>query len=200
MTNRQLIEFPISQFFEMLYRFSLYDTSSQQPDAFECAVSMMVSMIPSQSQYKNVLSTALQVFKRDSYQSQKHWIYDIQVFVNSKTTRSKIWTFTELFTKVYSVTSDDSTKWGPPTWTMIHYFALATTDKMSYKAFMSCLQFILPCKICRGHLVQNLGKIHIDNSNDLFKWSYYIHQSVNLDTRKAGITLEQAMRMYMAPQ
>lgn len=81
------------------------------------------------------------------------------------------------------------TCWGPAMWFTLHSIAYAynpQTDKDNYYTFFSNLGNILPCEECRVHYSQNLNKqelfIALDNSENLFKWVYDLHNKVNRQT------------------
>ena len=97
-------------------------------------------------------------------------------------------------------------EWGNTTWFIIHTTALYATGDMktifyNYKAMLSCLQYILPCAKCKQHLIDNLGKIDIDNCSnsreDLFRCSWELHNIVNESLAKRQPTLEEAKREYI---
>jgi hypothetical protein len=81
------------------------------------------------------------------------------------------------------------TCWGPFLWGFIHSIAYVynpLTDKEKYYDFFSNMGFILPCDECRIHYVQNLNKqelmIALQSNENLFKWTYDLHNKVNLQT------------------
>ena len=96
--------------------------------------------------------------------------------------------------------------WGNPLWAMIHFCALYAPDILDkycctcYKAFISCLRYVLPCPRCRAHLEENLGSIDIDNylftKDSLFEYSVKLHNLVNGQVGKPSITIEEARKIY----
>lgn len=96
--------------------------------------------------------------------------------------------------------------WGNALWFVIHcaaYYApniLSKEFALTFKAFIACLQFILPCPKCRKHMQENLGNIDIDmylyTNESIFEWTWKFHNIVNKQTGKSEPTLEEARRIY----
>jgi hypothetical protein len=84
--------------------------------------------------------------------------------------------------------------WGNATWATIHYLAL-TNNKIAYIKFIESLQYILPCKECRGHLQTNLRQFPI-NKQQLFYWSFTLHNHVNRQLNKIVLTNFMATEQY----
>lgn len=89
----------------------------------------------------------------------------------------------------------DPSMWGPGVWFMIHLAALrypekpTLTDKKHYTAFITSLQYVLPCDGCCAGFKQILkdtkfGPATLANRNALFKWSVDAHNMVNAKTGK----------------
>jgi hypothetical protein len=107
---------------------------------------------------------------------------------------------------IYNPTNMTKAFWGRPTWKLIHSIASLCPlnyDKnvfTSFKAFMTCLTYLLPCRECRLHLTENLSQLPIDNylksRNDVFYWSYLLHQTVNKRLNKKGISYNEALKLY----
>lgn len=82
--------------------------------------------------------------------------------------------------------------WGPPIWTTLHTLAAAYTPDQAptFKQYVASLPILLPCEVCRAHLVINLKKYPLENyltdRNTLFFWTYLLHDAVNQQ-----ITLER---------
>jgi hypothetical protein len=80
--------------------------------------------------------------------------------------------------------------WGPSIWNFIHLTAITykPTDRLSYKNFIYSLPQLLPCENCCKHLSANLKTLPIDNSLDnssnLFIWTYNLHDLVNKQLNK----------------
>ena len=79
--------------------------------------------------------------------------------------------------------------WGPMLWGVIHSIAYAYNpqiDKERYYDFFSNLGHVLPCEECRIHYSQNLNKqelaIALENQENLFRWTYDLHNKVNRQT------------------
>jgi len=108
------------------------------------------------------------------------------------------------FYKKYDAIEKNKTTWSHPTWDVTHYLAFINKGKWtkykmeSYKAFMSCLQFALPCEVCRNHIKDNLDKDNIDNyfkTGMLFEWSVNLHNIVNKMLEKPIVSIIEAYEL-----
>lgn len=96
--------------------------------------------------------------------------------------------------------------WANPLWWIIHYSAyyapkpITSEWKLAYVAFMSCLQNVLPCSICRAHIKENLPKNDIQScftsSDKIFEWTWKLHNTVNESLQKPLISLEECKKVY----
>jgi len=75
--------------------------------------------------------------------------------------------------------------WGPHYWTVIHSIAASYRPEKAtaFMNFIHSLTFLLPCDQCRENLKANLAKYppepYLRNNNDLFFWTYLLHDAVN---------------------
>ena len=82
--------------------------------------------------------------------------------------------------------------WGPSVWRTLHSFAAAYTadKKESALVFVYSLPHLLPCEICRAHLVQNLQRMPPENymkdNHTFFFWTYALHDVVNQQINAAN--------------
>ncbi len=83
-----------------------------------------------------------------------------------------------------------TTVWGPPMWHYLHTMSFnypvqpTTADKRNYRAFITNLQNVLPCKYCRINLKTNfknhpLRACHMENREAFSKYVYELHEIVN---------------------
>jgi hypothetical protein len=96
--------------------------------------------------------------------------------------------------------------WGNLVWYVMHYTTYHAPNiiddewKDSFIAFMSCLQNVLPCSICRNHIKENLPKnnikTYIRDKHLLFEWTWKLHNIVNSSLDKPILSLEEAKRLY----
>jgi len=101
----------------------------------------------------------------------------------------------------------DKASWSRPMWFVIHTTAANAPDKIprdwgyKFKDMIWCMQWALPCSVCRKHLSENLGSLPIDNSlntrSNLFEWTWKLHNLVNEETGSPSISLHEAEQMYM---
>lgn len=86
--------------------------------------------------------------------------------------------------------SDPNSFWGDPIWKTTHILA-ACLNKNNAKLFLKYLYDLpdlLPCKSCGRHLSFKLTKIppepYMTNKHDALLYTYFLHDSVNLDINK----------------
>lgn len=109
--------------------------------------------------------------------------------------------------------------WGPIIWNVIHMFsAIAdlTFNYIKYKAFITCIPYVLPCMQCRLHFKEHLLKYPLDvsiESKDVFQWSVVVHNDTNVlvfnenndkfvnqgKTINPLFPLKDAKKMYFTP-
>ena len=91
----------------------------------------------------------------------------------------------------------DTRKWGPSGWIFLHTISFSypnkpnSKDKINNLLFFNTIQDILPCKYCRESFKQFNQKLplinHLDNTHQLSKWLYNIHNMVNNKLRNQGL-------------
>lgn len=78
--------------------------------------------------------------------------------------------------------------YGPKVWIIIHKFAFQNNkNSISKKFYIKMITDILklfPCKICQTHFGKVLQKYPLVNENDIFIWSFKIHNEVNVKQKK----------------
>lgn len=87
-----------------------------------------------------------------------------------------------------------TTKWGPSGWNLFHNVAIGYNptreNKALYRAFYESFKQILPCKYCRQSYSTFFDTTPIDrflvSSEQLFYWTYLMHNKVNDKLRKQG--------------
>ena len=93
--------------------------------------------------------------------------------------------------------------WGPYIWKTIHFVAHGypknpnDEDKKVYHDFYENLMKVLPCDKC-SISSQDLFKIsriksHLDSKDELIKWAYNFHDSVNNKLNKVSPSFEDYM-------
>lgn len=87
-------------------------------------------------------------------------------------------------------------------WFMIHTLALhATTDsqKLSFQVMMEQLSAHLGCNECQTHLKYYMTQFPIRaywRNNQLFKWSWELHNHVNQKLGKRLFSFDESLNMY----
>lgn len=200
------MSFPYLDFFQMIHSMIAYYNPSEGKKAFVCMFESAVSMIPSGDPMKSLIRQGVVLYPLNNLENSfklLQWSYQLNSYVHTQYYGSGYIPF-DKFREKYNDDNMTITVWSHPTWKMIHYYA-SKYDKtskyaLSYKAFVSCLQFLLPCPKCRNHLKDNLANHPIDqyfsSEVDLFTWSYILHQTVSSQLGKVGIPIHDARRLY----
>lgn len=75
--------------------------------------------------------------------------------------------------------------YGPILWNLIHKFSFCKFKP--YYIFICTLKTLIPCPICKHHYQENMNIVPIlyyKKQNNLFYWSYLIHDRVNILNNK----------------
>ncbi len=99
--------------------------------------------------------------------------------------------------------------WGPHVWAAIHLICLGAPesftsgDAASYRVFFENLPNVLPCDVCKNHLIENLRQVPIDTAlssgrDALFAWSVKLHNAVNVMLGKPIVSLEDAQAHWLS--
>jgi hypothetical protein len=203
--------FPYLDFFQMVHSMAAYYRPAEGQKAFQCMFESAYEMIPDTDAYKSILYEAvarhpLQGAVLISSTSLLQWSYQVNAYIHRQLYGINYIPYDQ-FKQKYSNENMTMSTWSHPTWKMIHYYASQYRDNrdgrdyaLSYKAYVSCLQFLLPCAKCRDHLKNNLADHPIDqyfsSATDLFTWSYILHQTVSSQIGKKGISIQEARRLY----
>lgn len=190
--------FPILDLLEVLHYTTLYMEGEIYDKAYKAMVQSMLNMMK-ECPEKDALTSSIEKYGlkyNDSYFNGSYILHQSCTKILFKSEYISL----DEFTKRYSKDNIIITNWSHPEWKLIHYFGKnCPKDKWeNYKAYMSCKQYLLPCKKCRAHLIENL-KIHpMDSYRDnLFIWSYILHQIVNTQLKKDVMpSLTDAYAMY----
>lgn len=191
------MNFPVADYFQMLHSMaSLYQIDCSQ--AFKCFIEASNRML------NNKLHSSPSQPDLQSNHTLLKWTYTLNKNVYSEMYPNTYFMSYDDFLFKYSPENMNITTWSHPTWKMIHYFASKYDNTpeyaLSYKAYISCLQYLLPCGKCRGHLRENLMSHPVDeyfgSKEDLFIWSFILHQDVSAQTKSKSISLTEAKRMY----
>ena len=201
------MSFPYLDLLQMIHCIASY-FNSKEAVHFGELIQSCVDMIPEHEPFKNVILEAIRMYNLttedlESSYSLIQWSYKINAYVHEKIYQTKYIPFT-IFYEKYKHDNLTITTWAHPTWKMIHYYASKYTRNnsyaISYKVFIHSLKYLLPCGKCRNHLTENL-KTHpiepyLSSANDLFTWSYVLHQTVSSQTGKYGLDIRTARQLY----
>jgi len=98
--------------------------------------------------------------------------------------------------------------WGPRFWEVLHLVAVGysatptPSEKLGFRMFFDSLRYILPCPKCRASyekylFSRKLSEEDMSSRDKLFNWVYELHNSVNLNLKKAPFqTLEAVKATY----
>ena len=96
--------------------------------------------------------------------------------------------------------------WGPYFWQTIHFVAYGypknpnSEDKQVYFSFYENMMKVLPCDKCTNSAQEIFKKLNLkdslDSRDNLIKWTYLFHKSVNNELGKDSPTLEEFMHNF----
>tara|TARA_B100000767_G_C19326808_1_gene353945 strand:+ start:88 stop:519 length:432 start_codon:yes stop_codon:yes gene_type:complete len=96
--------------------------------------------------------------------------------------------------------------WGPYFWETIHFVAYGypknanSEDKQVYFSFYENMMKVLPCDKCTNSAQEIFKKSNLkdslDSRDNLIKWTYLFHKSVNNELGKDSPTLEEFMHNF----
>jgi len=93
-------------------------------------------------------------------------------------------------------------KYGPGIWFVIHLMSYKTdkdqTLRRSFFTYIHALADNFPCGECRGHFKNYLSNNPPEKSNELFKWSWEFHNTVNKRLGKQVLTYEEAIKPFQS--
>ncbi len=93
----------------------------------------------------------------------------------------------------------DTTFWGPPGHKLNHSIAYCYTfglydekvPKRIISSFFKSERYVLPCIYCRRSYTKYIKELNINEDNNIFKWTYLIHNKINDKLRKQGYLYEK---------
>lgn len=78
--------------------------------------------------------------------------------------------------------------YGPKVWLLIHKYALQNNkspiSKIYFSKMISDILQLFPCIICQKHFADVLKKYPLVNEQNIFFWSFKIHNEVNIAQKK----------------
>ncbi len=96
--------------------------------------------------------------------------------------------------------------WGPKLWFSMHTIALnypdnpTYQDKRNHEDFFNLLSHTIPCEKCRIHYRQLLDRYpiiqHLENSDQLFRYTILLHNEVNTLLNKPRLSYEEVVKFY----
>jgi len=100
--------------------------------------------------------------------------------------------------------------WGPRFWEVLHLVAVGysatptPSEKLGFRMFFDSLRYILPCPKCRASyekylFSRKLSEEDMSSRDKLFNWVYELHNSVNLNLKKAPFQSLEAVKATYYP-
>lgn len=97
--------------------------------------------------------------------------------------------------------------WGPSTWIFLHSMSFSypekptKKEKKNYKNFLTSLQYVLPCSLCREHYAEYIKKHSLDEALESQKKmiNYFIklHNHINQKYKnKPKLTIQEAKNSF----
>ena len=98
--------------------------------------------------------------------------------------------------------------WGPSLWHVLHCISFnypinpTPKQKKKYRQFVSNLEYILPCGVCRKNVKGNLKAVPLTtgalkNRNNFSRWMYRLHEQVNkMLGKKSGLSYCDVRERY----
>ncbi len=178
-------------------------------EAFECLFRCLADLLPDVFYRKN-LSNFINQFPVKTYSQDAafEWTYKLHVYINLlKKKQGQIVTNELSFEKVqqlYNIKNINKHVWGSVVWFLIHFIAanLKTINIeviTSFKAFMMCLRYTVPCPECRQHMFEFLCKVDIVDylkNNQIFEWTVLFHNEVNQRLNKPRMEAKNIINVY----
>ena len=102
-------------------------------------------------------------------------------------------------------TNDSKNFWGPHYWFVLHsaaasYDSKQPGSKQAFKDLLKSYKKIMPCDECKKHLQTNLEKLppdlYFNSADNLFLWTYNLHDIVNRQLKKTSVEYPIAKRYY----
>lgn len=131
------------------------------------------------------------------------WSYDLHSLVNKLGKKPNL-PYSVLIQRSQVMRSPEC--WGPAAWRMLHSIASAYTySQVESKAFRALIQIwvsLIPPQqggiFLKAYLrVNPLSAEHLRDSNNLFKWTYDLHNAVNQRLGKPNLSFTKAKSIYM---
>ena len=128
------------------------------------------------------------------------WVYLLDAFLVSKTRSTFVPSLNDQRER-YKESEITKKDWGNSMWFLLHLSSMYCLQEslQDWVNMLLCLQWLLPCPLCRTHLTKNLGYLNLQsarNSQDLFVASWTLHNLVNQITHANPISLQQAAALY----
>ncbi len=185
--------------------------SSKQ--SFICVFECLTVLLPNK-EYRNTLHQFIQQTPIEPYLSSNQkafeWTYKLHSFVNLVRKRSG-----QLVSDITLEQANEKYKflpknrWGNAYWFAMHYLACNIPIKIpnnlavSYKAFIVCMNYLIPCGECQFHMNEFINHNEIDSylttRNRIFQYGWYFHNKVNERIKTPMRDYKEMFELYLNP-
>jgi hypothetical protein len=132
------------------------------------------------------------------------WTYNLHTLVN-KQLKKKASPSYQIVEEWYFSNIHNYNSFGPSFWRMFHSFAASYRPEpavtQAFVQFITSMSGIIPCKTCSINFENCLNKVQLtnamlQNSHNLFLWSYLIHDCLNKELGKNSPSFEIIKKEY----
>jgi hypothetical protein len=187
-----------------------YIPSPENADAIKCIFYCISDLIP-HKEARYHLKNFLKQYNIDEYLSCSNkmfeYSYKLHNYINIILKKKNIITLEQAFEKFNNISKD---RWGNCYWYCMHYFCanlndiLTNSQKLSFKSFMICLVYLIPCSTCKNHYKEYLSKNNIDkylNTNyNIYLYTFQLHNIVNAKLNKEIVDFNSSYNFYKLPK
>ena len=183
-------------------------------EAFQCFFECLCDLLPDISA-RNNLRSFMQQTPINDYTSCSNkafeWTFKLHNYINVIKKRQGYNTPLISLEKAFdNYQYIDKVRWANPTWFLIHFIfanlpeTLTREDKINIKAFLVCIDYLIPCSECKNHMKEYLSHNSIDpystSKYNAFQWSWKFHNAVNERLKKPSIGYSEALQYYTIPK
>lgn len=134
--------------------------------------------------YKREIFNFIQQYPLESnINNSFEWSYKLHYYISYKFGEQLV-SMEKLYNQYENITINE---WSDAVWYVLHFIScnlpnvLSDEIKDSFKSFLMCIRFLIPCNKCRDHMEKYLLENQIDTTNNytIFLWTYNYHKDVD---------------------
>ena len=190
---------------------STFDPTTNKT-SFKCFFYSLANLLPSETARSHMYQF-IKEYPIDNYLQTNsrafYYTYLIHEYFNVQLNKRINFTF-ENAKKLYNPDEIDKTRWGMAYWILLHIIAkylpanskgeIPHEAKLIFMDFIRCLQRLLPCEKCRGHMAEQLKNYpiekYLNNRQDAFTFTVILHNAVNESLGKPKMDVKKAWMLY----